>query len=167
MAEYWDLYDREGNRTGEVHLRGEAVPEGRYHLVINVWTRNRAGEYLLTQRHPDKAYPLWWEITGGSVLAGEDSETGARRELLEELGLEVRSGELEYLGNLIIDEDRSIYDTYLLRRDAAIAELKLQPGEVVAARWADEKELRRTVEAGRFVQRRGYRTWFADDGRAQ
>ena len=36
MAEYWDLYDRTGSRTGEIHCRGEAVLEGRYHLVINV-----------------------------------------------------------------------------------------------------------------------------------
>ena len=97
------------------------------------------------------------------MLAGEDSETGARRELAEELGLKVRPGELEYLGAMVIDEDRSIYDTYLLRRNVGIAELKLQPTEVAAARWADENELRRTVEEGCFVQRLGYRTWFAGD----
>ena len=28
MAEYWDLYDGAGQKTGKIHLRGIKVPEG-------------------------------------------------------------------------------------------------------------------------------------------
>ena len=37
------------------------------HLSVSVWIVNQQGQYLLSQRHPKKQYPLYWECTGGSV----------------------------------------------------------------------------------------------------
>ena len=71
--EFWDLYNDKREKTGRIHERGKALPEGYYHLCVSVWLVNRKGEFLLSQRHPDKEYPLCWECTGGSVLAGESS----------------------------------------------------------------------------------------------
>lgn len=34
--ELWDAYDREGNRLGFDLVRGEPVPGGAYHLVVEV-----------------------------------------------------------------------------------------------------------------------------------
>ena len=79
MKEVWDLYDAKGNKTGYTLVRGRPIPEGCYHLVVSVWIINNRGEYLLSQRHPDKPYPLRWECTGGAVLSGEDSLGGALR----------------------------------------------------------------------------------------
>ena len=81
MKEVWDLYDAKGNKTGYTLVRGRPIPEGCYHLVVSVWIINNRGEYLLSQRHPDKPYPLRWECTGGAVLSGEDSLGGALREV--------------------------------------------------------------------------------------
>ena len=49
----------------------------------------RDGHLLLAQRavEPFKGY---WDIPGGFLEAGEDPQDGARRELLEETGLEIR-----------------------------------------------------------------------------
>ena len=87
MAEYWDLYDCERKPLGKLHRRGDEIPAGEYHLVAEVWTRDNAGNFLVSRRHPDKPFGLYWECTGGSVVAGEDSLTGAQRELEEELGI--------------------------------------------------------------------------------
>lgn len=65
MKEVWDLYDAKGNKTGYTLVRGRPIPEGCYHLVVSVWIINNRGEYILSQRHPDKPYPLRWECTGG------------------------------------------------------------------------------------------------------
>ena len=87
MLEMWDLYNGKREKTGRVLPRGVPVPKGLYHLTVSAWVVNSQGQYLLSQRHPQKAYPLCWECTGGSVLAGEDSLSGAVREVREELGI--------------------------------------------------------------------------------
>lgn len=58
-----------------------AHSQREYHLVISAWIVNSKGQYLLSQRHPNKIYPFFWECTGGSVLASEDSLHGALREV--------------------------------------------------------------------------------------
>lgn len=85
--EEWDLYDAQGSRTGQKIKRGEPIPPGSYHRVVSVWLVNGKTEVLLSQRHPEKSYPLLWECTGGCVIAGETSLEGAVREVREELGI--------------------------------------------------------------------------------
>ena len=87
MLEMWDLYNGKREKTGKVLPRGVPVPKGLYHLTVSAWIVNSQGQYLLSRRHPQKTYPLCWECTGGSVLAGEDSLNGAVREVREELGI--------------------------------------------------------------------------------
>jgi mutator protein MutT len=51
----------------------------------------RGEKLLVCQRPPHKRHGGLWEFPGGKVEAGEDDETAARRELAEELGIEVES----------------------------------------------------------------------------
>lgn len=85
--EKWDLYNAKREKTRLTMQRGENIPKGLYHLVVSAWIVNQQGQYLLSQRHPDKQYPLYWECTGGAVLSGENSLQGAVREVKEELGI--------------------------------------------------------------------------------
>ena len=48
--ERWDLYDENRRPTGEIMLRGQAVPEGRYHLTVDLLFLNSRGETLLQRR---------------------------------------------------------------------------------------------------------------------
>ena len=89
MAEYWDIFDMDRRSTGRQHLRGTPMADGDYHLVVNIWVVNSAGQVLLTQRHPDIPFGLKWACTGGSAITGEDTLTAALRETREEIGLEV------------------------------------------------------------------------------
>lgn len=139
MAEIWDLYDKSGKKTGETHMRGKPIPKGKYHLVAEIWTINSTGSILITKRHPNKPnFPLLWECTGGSVVAGETAFDGAKRELEEETGIKAAENELEYIG--CVTGNSAIHENFLLKRDIEISELKLQADEVIDARWITEAE---------------------------
>ena len=160
MAEYWDLLDANRRPLGKLHRRGDPLPEGSYHLVVQIWVRDDAGRFLISRRHPGKPWPLYWETTGGSVVAGEDSLTGARRELEEELGICVPAERMKPLG--AITREQTIYDVYLVRWNGGLSELTLQDTEVVDAKWADYDELCAIDDRGEWVYSEGYfRTWFA------
>ncbi len=83
------------------------------------------GRILLTQRHPDKHYPLYWECSGGSVLT---DETGIEAEISELVQLDIIFG------------NHAIYYNYLLQRDIELSSLLLQENEVVDAKFADKSE---------------------------
>jgi 8-oxo-dGTP diphosphatase len=48
-----------------------------------------AGRFLLTSRPAGKVYAGYWEFPGGKLEAGESVEAAQRRELHEELGIEI------------------------------------------------------------------------------
>ena len=165
MAEYWDLYDCERRPTGETHRRGEQVPEDRYHLVVQVWVRNDAGEFLISQRHPDKPFGMYWECTGGSVTAGEDSISGALREVEEELGITLVPEDFELIRTECRECYRDFVDNYTARWNGNTSELKLQKTEVVDAKWVTFDELCAIDDAGGLVPTLKYfREQFAPGG---
>ena len=144
MAEYWDLYDAAGRKTGETHLRGTKVPEGRFHKVVHIWIRNSEGELLL-QKRSDRVdnCPGEWATTGGSVQAGEEPVETAVRELFEEMGITVTPEELMYC--LMIRRKDSFCYVYVIRKDVSTESLRLQEEEVAAAKWMSIEEMDRMV----------------------
>lgn len=50
---------------------------------------NHDKSILLAQRSAEKSFPLQWEFPGGKIDEGENSESALRRELFEELNIEV------------------------------------------------------------------------------
>jgi len=147
--ELWDLYDKDRNPLGRTHRRGDAMGEGEYHVVVHIWLRNAKGEFLLSKRSPDKNWPLVWECTGGSALAGEDSLTAAMREVREELGitLDPDAGRLAYHA----DRDDYFGDIWLFDTEFDLSKVKLQDGETVDARIATLDEIRSLLAEGRFI----------------
>ena len=63
--------------------------------VVCLVAIDQDGKILATQRAKDKPLPLVWEFPGGKIDAGESAEYALRREIVEELGIEL--GELSRL----------------------------------------------------------------------
>ena len=146
-AELWDLLDEDGMPVGATHVRGEKLPHGAFHRVVEIFTMNSKGELLITKRAPEKKpYPNMWEITGGAVVAGEDSLDAARRELREEIGIEVANREL----NLILTHkgNSAFVDIYIAHKDIPAEKLTMQPGETSAAKWVKLSEFERMIGDG-------------------
>lgn len=137
MPEIWDVYDEHRIQKPYTHPRGEPLQPGDFHLVVEIWTFTPEDKLLLTLRHPDKPFGSTWECTGGSALAGEDSLTAARRELLEETGLDMSSAIPTLLTTVTDPDKHTIYDLYAVRLDFSLDDVTLQDGETVDKRLVD------------------------------
>ena len=142
--EYNDIYDRNGNRTGKVHLRGTPWRAGEYGLVVCVWVYDGKGNLLLTRRAQGKSFAGTWENSGGAAKAGETSRQAIARELYEETGIRAKEEEFELLSTRR-DKD-SFFDFYCLKNATPIEDIVLLEGETSAAKWVTFAEVREMIK---------------------
>ena len=154
--EIWDLYDRDGNRTGETWERQfgnyKQIPDGRYHMVVDILVQHVDGTYLLTKRDESKdVYPGYWEASaGGSAVSGEEPLEAAKRELLEETGLTAMDFKL--VSHIFRDPSHSMFYSYLATVDADKDSVVLQEGETVAYKWVDKKDFIEYAESDKSIK---------------
>ncbi len=148
IMEIWDLYNEQGQKTGDTWERSRAkdIPEGRYHIVCDVLIRHQDGDFLLMLRDPDKEiYPGCLEASaGGSALAGELPEEAARREMLEETGL--TADKLELISTTRKPESRSVICAYLAVVNCEKDSIQLQQGETVGYQWVETAAFLRMIQ---------------------
>lgn len=149
--EILDIYDRDRHRTGKTYFRKDKIPEGGLRLIVHILIFNDRGELLIQQRADHKKMGGLRDITcGGACQAGEDSQDGARRELKEELGLDIDFSNLRPI--LTANFDRGFDDFYILRENVVTNDIVLQKEEVKAARWASRDEVFKMHANSDFVQ---------------
>lgn len=151
MEEYFDMYDQERHPLWHTHLRGVPIPEGEYHIVVQVCVLDACGQMLLTKRHPDKTLGGLWEVTAGSVLAGENAVEGALRELFEETGLKLKPEDLSPLYSR--RGDGYFLDSFVVHLACGAEEypITLQEGETVDFVWAGPEKLEQMEKEGMLV----------------
>lgn len=155
--EYWDIYDKNRNRTGRLMKRNDwCLKDGEYHLTVLGVVMRPDHKFLITKRVMTKAWaPGWWEVSGGAVQAGEDSEEAVKRELLEETGLDVTGCpggyQFSYRRDNPGEGDNYFVDVYRYERDFSEKDLKLQTEETDGWRAADAEEIRQLAEQGIFL----------------
>lgn len=153
MAEFWDIYDKDRNKTGKLAQRGvDKFKEGEYHIVVTAVILNSKNEILLTQRASFKTFPFMWECNGGSILAGETSLQGILREVKEEVGVEFSEEEAVFLKTL----ERSCVpadfkDVWVFRKDIDDSEITLPDGEAIAFKWVTIDEFEEMFKLGEIV----------------
>jgi len=127
--------------------------QDEYHLVVHVWISNSQGQYLISKRTPNKTYPLMWETTGGSAIAGDSSLQAALREVKEELGIKLNpnGGKCIYSYKNQLSNFPDFVDVWLFQQEIDITSVVYQADEVCDARWATLEEIKQLIVDGKFV----------------
>ena len=141
--EYNDIYDKDRNLTGRVHLRGTRWRPGEYGLVVCVWVYDGKHKLLLTRRAPEKTFPGTWENSGGAAKAGETSRQAIARELFEETGIRAPEEAFELLGTG--RDGNTHYDYYCIRCTTPLENIVLLPGETDDVQWATFEQVRQLI----------------------
>lgn len=149
--ELWDAYNENELKLDVDLIRGEKIPEGLFHVVVEVIVLHEDGTYLLVQRdwNKDKFPGLWEAGASGCVQKGETFEEGAKRELLEETGIVVDS--LKLINSTINQFEQIIYKIYLCISNVDKESIVLQKGETIDFKWISAHELMNFIDSNCFV----------------
>ena len=146
--EYLDLYDKNGNLTGETVLRSKDMkPEtGKYIKVVIVFIQNNEGKFLIQRTSKQKGSQ--WATTGGLVSSGYTPDETIVKEIQEELGLIVDFSELKHIYSE--RKEHALQDAYYLKKDIEIKNLILQPEEVEFVKWLSIDEIKELINNNEF-----------------
>ena len=164
--EYIDVIDELGSVTGEIVTRDQAHQKGLFHRASHMWIfRKKNGKYqvLLQERSAtSEVFPSCFDISSaGHVLAGENYEQAAIREIKEELGLDICNSDLQMVGyrKIIWDgtshglpyHDRHISKIFILFKDVDENEFHIDTNEVEFLKWMDWKDCIQGVQNNTIV----------------
>ena len=163
--EYFDLYNKDGQKLNKNVLRGTKLKEDEYHIVVNVWIKNKENNYLIQQRNKltDK-HPFMWAATDGSAVAGDSSIITALKETHEELGISLKEDKLKFLRRYVVKDNYAnfILDVYLTKVELLLKDLKIDPVEVKAVKYSSMKDIEEEVtnktfkDYERIIKQEGY-----------
>lgn len=142
--EYFDVVDRNDAVIGRA-TRREVHAQGLRHRAVHVLVFNRAGELFLQKRsrNKDTAPGMWDSSASGHVDAGEDYDGCARRELGEEIGLEV-TRPLRRWFRLQACEETGREFVWVYREEAE-GPFTLNHGEIEYGAWCRPAEVARRL----------------------
>ena len=155
--ERWDIYDSNKQRTGRTMKRNDwCLKDDEYHLTVLGVVARPDGKFLITKRVMTKAWaPGWWEVSGGAVMAGEESKDAVIREVKEEAGLDVSNSQGGYLFTYHRENpgegDNYFVDVYRFIVDFEESDLDLQEKETDGYMLATLEEIKEFARQGIFL----------------
>jgi len=153
MDEFIDILTAEGLPTGNTALKSEAHKKGWFHATAHIWFFTTDHQILLQKRAlTKKVFPGIWDISvAGHIGAGEKILQGAKREILEEIGLELQEKDLIKIGTRIHQvshsngiQDNEHHHVFIAELKTSIEKLTLQKEEVADIKLWDLKILKET-----------------------
>ena len=152
--ELLNVYDNEGNLLDKVIPRGDksVVLNDNEHIgVVVIFIENSKGEFLMQKTSVEKGSE--YSSTGGHIDKGETPLISIVREIKEELGIDVDSNELEYLGYLLYD--RPIRFMYYLKKDIDIKDIVVQEEEVEFVKYMSVSEIKEIISKEEITKSHG------------
>jgi len=153
MDEFIDILTAEGLPTGNTALKSEAHKKGWFHATAHIWFFTTDHQILLQKRAlTKKVFPGIWDISvAGHIGAGEKILQGAKREIFEEIGLELQEKDLIKIGTRIHQvshsngiQDNEHHHVFIAELKISVEKLTLQKEEVADIKLWDLKILKET-----------------------
>lgn len=160
--EYLDIVDENDELIGEKKDRDYVHDNNLYHRHTSCWILNHKGEILLQRRAlTKKKKPGIWSKTGGHVDAGETVIDAIKREIKEEIGLELENKDLFFMQKFKSTNPKFFSYGYIALTDKDIKDYKLQLEEVDKVKYYKIEDLENEIKKGNKLFDFYY--WEADD----
>ena len=140
--EILEVFDLNNNSLGYGLPRDEVHNKHFYHRHVSAWIMNYNGEILLQKRSlTKKKNPGMWAKTGGHVEFGEDVISAIKREVYEEIGLNVDKIELVNIFKYDSEIEKNYSYSYIIFTDKLESDFILQQEEVESVKYYTIEEL--------------------------
>ena len=152
--ELLDIYDNDGNRTGRKIVRGDKtvkLNEGEHIAVGVIFIENDRGEFLIQKTSKEKGGEF--STTGGHIDSGETPLSSIKREVLEELGINIDNEKIEEYGFMLFD--MPLRYLFYLKKNINIEDVKVQEEEVDYVKYMSVEEINKLIESGEMLKSHG------------
>ena len=145
--ELLDVYDDNGKRTGKVVERGNentTFDKGEHIAVAIIYIENNNNEFLIQKTSKQKGGIF--SSTGGHVRHDEAPIDTIKREVKEELGIDISNENIIDLGFLVFDFP--VRFIFYLKKDIDLKDIVLQKEEVESVSYMNKDEVKDIIEKG-------------------
>ncbi len=145
--ELLDVYDDDGKKTGRVvdkSCKNNNFAKGEHIAVAIIYIENSKGEYLIQKTSRDKGGN--YSSTGGHVQHNENPIDAIKREVKEEIGIDISNDNIVDLGWLVFDFP--VRFIFYLKKDINLTEVVLQKDEVESVSYMNISELEDIIQKG-------------------
>lgn len=152
--ELLDVYDSNGNVTGRKITRGDktAVLDENEHIAVAViFIENDNGEFLIQKTSKEKGGEF--SSTGGHVDSGETPLMSIKREVKEELGVNVDNEEIKEYGFMLFD--MPLRYLFYLKKNIPINKITIQKEEVDYVEYMSISKINELIESNQMLKSHG------------
>lgn len=143
--ELLDVYNDNGERTGKVVERGvkpSTLNSNEHIAVAIIFIENSKHQFLIQKTSKEKGG--LYSSTGGHVGHNEDALSTIKREVQEELGINVDHDKIVDLGFLLFDFP--IRFIFYLKKDIRLEDIVLQDEEVESISYMSVDEVKEIIQ---------------------
>ena len=152
--EFLEVYSPEGTKTGQKKSKSEIHRKGLFHSTVHVWIFTEDGNILIQKRSKKKELnPGVWDVSvAGHVKFNENIKKAAKRETLEETGININTKDLLKIGvyrSINIHPtaiDKEFFHTYILKIDKNSINLDFKNNEVDDLKFISIEEMESLIK---------------------
>ena len=152
--EFLEVYSTVGTKTGQKKSKSEIHRKGLFHSTVHVWIFTDEGNILIQKRSKKKELnPGVWDVSvAGHIKFNENIKKAAKRETLEETGININTKDLLKIGiyrSINIHPtaiDKEFFHTYILKIDKNSINLDYKNNEVDDLKFISIEEMESLIK---------------------
>ena len=152
--EFLEVYSPEGTKTGQKKSKSEIHRKGLFHSTVHIWIFTEEGNILIQKRSKKKELnPGVWDVSvAGHIKFNENIKKAAKRETLEETGININTKDLLKIGvyrSINIHPtaiDKEFFHTYILKIDKNSINLDFKNNEVDDLKFISIEEMENLIK---------------------